>query len=75
MFEAQFLGKATPLAEGAGAEISTAPQSARPRPGATVLLDGDNGWRISTIAAVLAQATACGKILSIVRLQSETSPV
>lgn len=73
MQSADFVGKSTPLADGAGAEISSSPGSERPSPFDTVLLDSDRGWRISTIAAVLAEAPACGEIVSIVRLQEGTS--
>ena len=57
MREASFVATATTLADGPGAVIRTAPAGARPRPGATVLLDDQGVWRIAAIAGVLAH---CG---------------
>ena len=76
--EAGFVGEKTVLADrgaGAGATIRTSPACARPAPGATVLLTADGGATIATIAVVLVEAPACNEIVTVVSLQSETTPV
>ena len=75
MTETDFLGTVTTLADADGASIRTGPNSALPVPGRSVLLDTPEGWRLATVERVLAQASSCGFVVSIVRLQSATTPV